>query len=120
LTCGSSGGSAEELVALMLMHRAAIGLLRAVAAHVRWARVFQGRAAGVGMAVPVNWRAFENLVLTGKSSGGALGAMMQSCSSASPMRLKHGKHAGELPQAPPPVLSTALSSLMTQSDLASN
>jgi hypothetical protein len=40
----------------MLMHRAAIGLRRAVAALVRCAKVFQGEAAGRSMAVPVNWR----------------------------------------------------------------
>jgi hypothetical protein len=40
----------------MLMHRAAIGVRRAVAARVWWASGFQGEAAGRSMAVPVNWR----------------------------------------------------------------
>jgi hypothetical protein len=60
-TCGSSDGSVAELVALMLMHRAAMGVRRAVAADVRWAKVFQGEAAGRSMAVPVNWRVFVEL-----------------------------------------------------------
>lgn len=55
-TACSRAGSAEELVAVMLMHRAAIGVGRAVAADVRWARDFQGEAAGRSMAVPVSWR----------------------------------------------------------------
>jgi hypothetical protein len=57
--CGSRAGSVEEVVALMLMHRAAIGFGRAVAAAVRCAKPFQGETAGRIVAVPVNWRAFE-------------------------------------------------------------
>ena len=57
-----------ELVALMLMHRAAIGVDRAVAADVRCATVFQGEAAGRSMAVPVNWRVFVDLSMFWDSS----------------------------------------------------
>lgn len=59
LVCGSSAGSVDEVVALMLMHRAAIGFRRAVAAAVRCAKPFQGETAGRIVAVPVNWRALE-------------------------------------------------------------
>lgn len=61
LVCGASDGSLAELVAWMLMHRAAKGCGRAVAAHVRRARVLQGAAAGRDMAVPVNWRALISM-----------------------------------------------------------
>lgn len=54
LVCGSSAGSDDELVAEMLMHRAAIRVGRAVADRVRRARALQGEAAGRSMAVPVN------------------------------------------------------------------
>jgi hypothetical protein len=64
LTCGSSEGSVEELAALILIHRAAIGVLhRAVTADEPRTQHVQGEAAGRSMAVPVNWRAFEKLGL---------------------------------------------------------
>jgi hypothetical protein len=55
LTACCSAGSVEELVADMLMHRAAKGIRRMAAADVRETLV-QGEAAGRNMAVPVNWR----------------------------------------------------------------
>jgi hypothetical protein len=55
LTACCSAGSVEELVADMLMHRAAKGVRRMAAADVRETLV-QGEAAGRNMAVPVNWR----------------------------------------------------------------
>jgi hypothetical protein len=57
LVCGSSAGPLDELVAEMLMHRAAIGVRRAVAELVRCVKLFQGETAGRSMAGPVNWRA---------------------------------------------------------------
>ena len=60
MICGSSDGSVEEVVALMLMHRRAIGVGRTVAALVRKANDFQGKAAGRIMAVPFNWRASKS------------------------------------------------------------
>lgn len=59
LVWGASDGSLAELVAWMLMQRAARGRGREVAAHVRGAsaRVVGGAAAGRSMAEPVNWRA---------------------------------------------------------------
>lgn len=93
----------------MLMHRAAIGFLRAVAAHVRWARFFQGEAAGGGMAVPVNWRAFDVFGVDWEARSDDA-----RCSLFSPMRLKHGKQAGELPT---PGTQHGIVFAMTQSDL---
>jgi hypothetical protein len=55
LTACSNAGSAEEFVADMLMHRAAIGVRRIVAGDVREISL-QGEAAGRNMAVPLNWR----------------------------------------------------------------
>jgi L-fucose isomerase-like protein len=55
LTACCSAGSVEELVADMLMHRAAMGVRRMAAADVR-EEILQGEAAGRNMAVPVNWR----------------------------------------------------------------
>jgi hypothetical protein len=55
LTACCSAGSVDELVADMLMHRAAMGVRRMAAADVR-ERFLQGEAAGRNMAVPVNWR----------------------------------------------------------------
>ena len=45
----------------MLMHRAAKGRGRVVAAHVRCARVLEGAAAGRSIAEPVNWRALISM-----------------------------------------------------------
>ena len=97
LTACSRAGSTEELVAVMLMHRAAIGVGRAVAADVRWrwARDFQGEAAGRSMAVPVSWRmrTCANWSWSGSCFGrlelGACTAMMQACSALSERRNGH-------------------------------
>ena len=59
-TACCSAGSADELVADMLMHRAAIGVGRAAAGHV-WDKDAQGEAADRSMAVPFNWRVLAAL-----------------------------------------------------------
>jgi hypothetical protein len=58
LTACSSAGSAEEFVADILMHRAANGVRRILAAGVREI-VLQGEAAGRNMTLPFNWRVFK-------------------------------------------------------------
>jgi len=75
------------------MHRAAIGRLRGVAAAVRWARVFQGEAAGGGMAVPVNWRAFDVFGVDGRAR-----AMMRCCSLFS---ARHGSNTANTRESYP-------------------
>lgn len=71
-TACCSAGSAGELVADILMHRAAIGVRRAAAGHV-CDRDVQGEAAGRSMAVPFNWRVWvggvEDVQTSDQSSG---------------------------------------------------
>ena len=70
LTACCSARSVDDLVADMLMHRAAMGVRRMAAADVR-ERFLQGEAAGRNMAVPVNWR-----VMGGEDVLDKLGAAM--------------------------------------------
>jgi hypothetical protein len=92
----------------MLMHRAAIGVRRAVAARVWWASGFQGEAAGRSMAVPVNWRSHgciaSSLLAWGLGELGACwgddavaasGQTRQTCGRA-PQLQRRGAHCGIL------------------------